>query len=588
MFFRLQLHLLRISQVSHNAGHTPSKFFPAQYTLALSSPTPTRMNPLRINDPDMNPYATVPKVYPSLRETRFVSSIYVRTHPSSRCLKCTTTMGVLTPKSSQTHRSLPITITKDVPRYAEVARLCVSFLVVLRPNLHIMPGITAQQRVIYLGPNDVCGAFIIRYFWTSPKLMTLCSESADSSTSSLGVQTPSDTLFPDAHFTNGHNNDTTPNSHDTTINDSNPHPAFSSLEVELSMVTEDLPASNNSNSNYSYPNDTPMIPQRASQVFGFLTAKSQTRHQSQNNPKERPRPALPATVQALTSRFSSYSSSAGSHESNISSSDDTHIHEIESTIPSSYNQASPRWPSESNWLEPPPSGMRNQTISTTISYNKLPASPNVQQVVTSAPEAQISRLPRGPRALPQSHSNSTQLNPSEKQVHLDFNSSRQVPRRAFEYTPRSNITTASASNLLASNNIDAFTSIPSRPSHRRTPRSSTALTLASSNHEKSDLRYVAPTAVKPIQPQELKEMSPVHDKENENEGAVLYKAPMTPVRSRSVFRAPNGVTPSPASSSDLSPVAQQLMADLRTQRMHARERQKRNGRWGSTTSKLKW
>jgi hypothetical protein len=101
---------------------------------------------------------------------------------------------------------------------------------------------------------------------------------------------------------------------------------------------------------------------------------------------------------------------------------------------------------------------------------------------------------------------------------------------------------------------------------------------------------VTPASTKPIRPKELVGKSPAHDKENESEDVVSYKAqrvPMTPVRSRSVFRVPIGATPSPASSSDLSPVAQQLMADLRTQRMLAREREKRMGRMGHTTSNLK-
>jgi hypothetical protein len=348
-----------------------------------------------------------------------------------------------------------------------------------------------------------------------------------------------------------------------------------------------------------------MTPKRASQVFEFLKAKkSQTRGQSQIDPEERPLAASPDPAQAPSSRFSSYSSSAGSHESDIPSSNDTHTnhyadshsHKTESAVRSVYNQTSPKWPSESNWLEPPPNRTRNRSTPTTMSCRTTHDGSNVQQmVVTCDSEAQSSRIPRNPRPLPPFPYNPAKSTPSQQHRHRyeNLNSTSQT-RHSVEQTHRSQIANASTPDLSVSKNVDVFTPILSRLSHRPVPsRSSATLTHASSNHEKPvpDLAYVAPAVGKLIQRKELKEMSPVRDKENQPERAVLHKAqflPMTPVRSRSVFRAPVSRTPSPASSSDLSPVAQQLMADLRTQRMHAREREKKNGRWASTTSKLKW
>ena len=74
-----------------------------------------------------------------------------------------------------------------------------------------------------------------------------------------------------------------------------------------------------------------------------------------------------------------------------------------------------------------------------------------------------------------------------------------------------------------------------------------------------------------------------HDKENSGKQPtqVIYKSQILPMRhshTQSVFR--DAQTPSPASSTDLSPVAKLMMADLRTKRAEARERLKKSGRWG--------
>ena len=457
---------------------------------------------------------------------------------------------------------------------------------------HDIPGITARERAIYRGLNDAYGATIF-LFQISLKLMTSCSESADSSTSSLGVETPDEAFFPDAHFVHNHDNDTTTNSHDVAINNSDSFPAFSSLEVELSMVAEGIPASENSNSNHPYANRNPITPQRASQVFGFLTErKGQTRHHLHNHSEGRSLPALTASLQ---SRFSSYSSSAGSHESDIPSSSNTHAktniephNKTESTIPSGYDNPSLRWPAESNWLEPAPIRTRSRSASTIGFRGELPNGPNLS--VVTEPNAQRSRIPRGPCALSQFPPNSTQCIPSEPQYqsHLNSIASAQERPRTLGQTRKSNMAATSAPDLSVSSDDDVLTHIQSRPHRRALSRSSTNLMQASGSHEKVDPTYVAPTTIKPNQPKELGERS--RDKENGSGEAILRKlqlSPMTPVRSRPVFRATNALTPSPASSSDLSPEVQQLMADLRTQRMQARERQKKSGKWGSTTSKLK-
>jgi hypothetical protein len=154
--------------------------------------------------------------------------------------------------------------------------------------------------------------------------MSTCSESADSSTSSLGVMTPSEAFFPDIPAIDAHNDDKALfNSHDIQRNEFS-YPAISSPEVELSMVTENhLPR--NCNPKSPYEHDIPKTPQRASEVFAFLmTKKSQTCRHSQIDPEELCVPELSDPKRTPASRFSSYSSSAGSHESDIPPSNDTH------------------------------------------------------------------------------------------------------------------------------------------------------------------------------------------------------------------------------------------------------------------------
>jgi hypothetical protein len=81
------------------------------------------------------------------------------------------------------------------------------------------------------------------------------------------------------------------------------------------------------------------------------------------------------------------------------------------------------------------------------------------------------------------------------------------------------------------------------------------------------------------------------DKENSMALSVKPDIPSTPLRSKStdsralfraavdpsVFRPPVGMVPSPASSSELSPVGRQLMMNLRKQRMTARELDREKG-----------
>jgi hypothetical protein len=121
--------------------------------------------------------------------------------------------------------------------------------------------------------------------------------SANSSTSSLGLQTPrDDEIFPHQSSAQFSDNNAACLSQiqDRSLNVSDNYPTISSLEVELS-ASSSMSAFHNTPS-LSSPEAPPVTPQRAYQVFGFLTDRTKARLQ------DRPLPSLPNPV---SSRFSS-------------------------------------------------------------------------------------------------------------------------------------------------------------------------------------------------------------------------------------------------------------------------------------------
>lgn len=525
-------------------------------------------------------YDVAPRAFLSHPEIRLGCLVYEQIHLWHRCSIFTTSMDALIPRFSPT--LLPLK-SKGGCRPTEPDRLCESSWAVLRlcRRERRTTETPAQWKEIYLGLNDTYGVFSPRFLPLIP-LTIIISESAESSTSSL-LRTPNDAGFPDNHFTHNYKNDMLSESHDFTTNQSDLYPAISSLEVELSMVTE-APATPTKRSNNPYANDNYATPQRASQVFEFLTTKksrARARSQPEERGVERQLPALPVPAQPSSSRFSF--SSAESHEHHIPLS--THIHSDENESKS--HEDAPNWPSASNWIEQASTRAGCQDHSEDPEDNSMLQQDGLklhEVVVNSGTEAQASRIPRGPRPLPQSAYHAAKPTRSEQfhlpfcDIHLDSGA-----RRNIEDTLRSNYATISAPDLSLSNDTDAFTPAPSRPPHHRTAsRFSTA--LAHDPVAQPSTIPEAPYIRKPVRrkqpPSKWGHM--MHDKENDRKGLL----PITPVRSHSVFRAPRSTTPSPASSTDLSPVARQLMADLRTQRMRARERDRKNGK-RSTTSKLK-
>lgn len=417
------------------------------------------------------------------------------------------------------------------------------------------------------------------------------SESANTSTSSL-IQTPND-----AHFNHNYLNNALSESQDFTINQSDLCPVFSSLEVELSMPTEGTIRTPTKFANNPYTNEHYPTPHRASEIFDFLTAKK-SRPRAHSQPEERSfsfergQTLLAEPVQA-TSRFSAYSSAESRASDKYPDSDtstDVSPELAEPETPAVVENV-PNWPSSSNWI---------QHHATAKKFRQAPEDnsmacdgPKLHQVVIkSGAEAQSNRV-RGPRPPPRSDNN-----PSANPTNYEPASGTQPhppSKRNTDDVFQSECATASAPDLSMAIDVNTFSPGPMRPSHRNTA----SRTSAVFPHVPAPAAQKPATMEAPYIPKQIRRKQPpskwahmhtqhTHNKEN-NGGA--RDLPTTPVRS-SILRPALGTPPSSVSSSDLSPVARQLMADLRSQRMAARPRYKRpntnSGKWSTSTSKLKF
>lgn len=367
------------------------------------------------------------------------------------------------------------------------------------------------------------------------------------------------------------------------------------MQVELSVTGSLLSFDQPSKDQNPYGSPDPTTPQRASQVFGFLTEKRRSKFVDDAD-AERSLPELPSAFSfsedglAPTNEECSHFSSDDSldstvtrpaipihNEGDISTSSNTSFVDMSIThdiLPSELPSRPSRTPfgTKSNHHG-------NFSEADVTHHESLWETPNPQQVkiIMTAPTKVIvtaptpsgkletpSRIPRGPR------SQSRKLSP------------RSIKKRR----------PSERSNSTSSQSIDLFTPVlPRRKSHRRTGSSSsishtTELELSTRQVEKVHRRKGS----------ETRSILTELNKENGKELSGTGTFPSTPMRSKSdsrslfraavnpgMFRPPVGMTPSPASSSELSPVARQLMANVRQQRSRAREvdRERNVGRVGA-------
>lgn len=371
------------------------------------------------------------------------------------------------------------------------------------------------------------------------------------------------------------------------------------MEVELSEITEiSQVMSNPYITEHTQMTCDAKTPRKASEVFGFLTEKRKSRA-SFPEPFSSPSDKASSEAPAL-SRFSR-NSSCGSDNTAMSPLCDTQSFENPDNFPDSifddasqpaspdkfpdsiFDVSQPASPERSSILYDAEKQQQSAWTDLQLNHsdwatpsNDKPTSEDVQvarkvkvimiaptKVIVTAPtplantadRPTASRIPRGPRSLNRQRSRS---NTKEHRPGL---------------VERSNSSESRPSS-------DPFTVVPSRP--MKLQRSSASLRTDASprasraSEKESKSRRIGST--KSL-------MSGLFDKENTLSLSSLSATPdlpLTPIRtnsSRSLlrsavspasFRPPKGMTPSPASSSELSPVGKTIMDDVRRQRSKAR------------------
>ncbi|KAJ7224279.1 hypothetical protein GGX14DRAFT_424935 [Mycena pura] len=359
------------------------------------------------------------------------------------------------------------------------------------------------------------------------------TESLASSASSPGLPTPqSDSHFPQLPL------QANPDSSFITEQDFSlsmlDNPAISSLEVELSDIAETPPREVVHHNPYSITD--PKTPQRASQVFGFLSSKRRSRIIGDDD--ERSLPELPSTFSPPSSAEDS-PLARGRSRSHFSS--DSSADSIDSTAPL------PETPIETHF----------SSVDVHPNTSSKPAN-DVQVIMAHGPTKVIVTAP-----TPSHHDNvAPTRGPRGPRAHHRQRSGRHLPSR------------------------DAYTALPSR---RHVSRGSVS-SLGSISLSYTDQRTQAPApatagATDKGRRDKGKRRSilAMFEKENDHLSA-QQELPRTPIRTdsisrpiphRGVTRASGGAPPSPASSLELSVAAQKLMGDLRIQRMKAREQDRR-------------
>ncbi|PFH51837.1 hypothetical protein AMATHDRAFT_46811 [Amanita thiersii Skay4041] len=371
-----------------------------------------------------------------------------------------------------------------------------------------------------------------------------------SSLSSTGLRTPVELHAPFADKSLQRPHALNDESLDVSIND----PAINSMEVELSISSDSpIDSQSASHGNSPYENANSRSPQRASQVFTFLTQK---RRSVLSDEIDRPPTGIPSRPNSELSRVPSRIPATPT-PSNSSTSESLRTPTARLTHrPSTYSNVTPKVISDNKDADDDHPDYQGSAHANEVKV--LMTGPT--KVIVTAPTPSTSRdtpsrIPRGPR--------------------VSRNASASNVKQRPLFTERSN--SGSSASIR-----DIYTNLP-RKQHRRT--ASQASSISSLNGaevpiigavEKSKSRDV------------ISKKSSFSSREKENRSALSVRTdlPSTPIRShstttdtRSLFRAivtpgayrPPGSIPSPASSSELSPVGQKLMMDVRQQRMRARE-----------------
>lgn len=385
--------------------------------------------------------------------------------------------------------------------------------------------------------------------------------SAHSLASTAPVETPKDTHFTDDPSTKPF----IPNftfssdiSHDLSVN----YPLISSMEVELSGATEHDVTS----PVVEEPEpEAPKTPMRASEVFGFLTERRKSvleRQRSQLDrsysapavpPKDDQTPRRPKTSSPDTSD-TSISSSAQIHTATL-----TKLTPILNPLSRSTDTLNLLYTTQSPLMERPTSPNIPQ-----VNTRRQVTGDSLHTVASSTSSQSSSKIPRGPRPLPSANNTpraERTLKSSTKPSHTE--PTMELPTPAPTPAPRSRIPKHAAPQ-------DPFT--PVRPRHHKKRITSQTSSVVSNEDSENSTR---------IPGRHHRKSSRGEPKNNKENTPPTAAAAAVPLRTIFDMRHPNlvkGEPPSPASSSELSPIAKEMMTNLRKQRMHAREQVRSTGR----------
>ncbi|KAI0319393.1 hypothetical protein OF83DRAFT_1082313 [Amylostereum chailletii] len=364
------------------------------------------------------------------------------------------------------------------------------------------------------------------------------------------LETPKDTLFNEGR--NVHSNVTISTDHEHSLNDSYNYPAISSMEVELSVSTEEK---HNISVEHSKVPPTPDRP--ACEVFGFLLQKG--KHQRPSTDLDRPLPAFPPA-------------SADSFTDNSS-------HSIPPAIPN-HSDTYPPSPSHSHLQAADTSGSGSLEAPSTAG-SLLDDPPQAATIMNGTPMAVTvasgSRIPRGPRG-PRTSMIRPQNTASSQATTATYKSEATIKPSLI---PTRDVLRSSTNSEVNAGEGDGYALPPFNKAQRRAASASStkAMGVNSDSVSSRKAKSSRPTQSRDIQ----KENAPsngVVSKDNAHPfGGLKSRLPVTPARSRSLFDPPHGSTPSPASSSELSPLGQQIMADLRKTRTRAREGERKKSRF---------
>ncbi|OJT10907.1 hypothetical protein TRAPUB_12591 [Trametes pubescens] len=402
------------------------------------------------------------------------------------------------------------------------------------------------------------------------------------------------------------------------------YPAISSMEVEVSETMEDIPVKA---APVPKPIIEPKTPQRASEVFGFLNRRNTVII------KERDLPEIPKDLspQIATDDISTHDSSLDALHNAIHSANTSHsasnnssdapshlshaqIHTATMTKLSSAFAASTLslnlLTSYDEGTDKAAPSEGDNSIDNADAYEAPLAAHTVDNYIprtstggsaqahgprhhhtgsslsgSSTMNLPPSKIPRGPRPRPLSISRRDELSPEERDTHTaGAINMPSVPSSSQPSTSRAA-------------RREAFTNIPQRRHHRIASRSSES---ASDREEKHAPARTADALKTPgpstshsrkrsTGPERRattsgKENTPSPPRAGHTPGGAFGLGLATPSRARTLAghllgRGDMQVPPSPASSSELSPIGQDMMNNLRKQRMRARQVERRKGFW---------